>query len=76
MCSTSASTPSRLVSIVGTITIVRAVSGTPFEKSRRGRRVGPITATTVRCTHAIAKSLAGSSAASAARICRAGAPPT
>ena len=64
-CSSSASTPAALVSIVGTMTIVRALSGTPLEKSRRGSRLGPTTRTTARWTHAIAKSLAGSSTSSA-----------
>ena len=49
-CSSSGSTPAAVVSIVGTITIVRAVSGTPLEKSRRGSRFGGTSRTTTRWT--------------------------
>ncbi len=52
-------TPATLVSSVGTTTIVRAFSGTPAEKSRRGRRRGGAHRAASRCTKAMATSLAG-----------------
>ena len=64
-CSRSASTPFALVSIVGTMTIVRAVSrhaGGEVEARQPFRRTSW---TTTRWTHAIAKSLAGSRTSSA-----------
>ena len=49
-CSSSASTPATLVSSVGTITIVRASSGTPVsERSSRERRCGGMAQAMTRC---------------------------
>ena len=61
-------TPGTLVSSVGTTTMVRAFSGTPAEKSRRGKRRGGAQRAASRCTKAMATSLAGSRRSSAARL--------
>ena len=64
-----------LVSIVGTITMVRALSGTPSEKSRRGSRFGAIRRLAACWMHSIANSLAGSRRSSATATWAAGEPP-
>ena len=68
-CSSRASTPATLVSIVGTITIVRDSSGTPVsERSRRDSRCGRIARAIRRWINAIATSLAGISISRTAAI--------
>src|SRR2546426_629061 len=58
-CSTSSATPATLVSSVGTTTIVRASSGTPAGKSRRGGRRGGTRGAGRRWARGVGDSLAG-----------------
>ncbi len=59
MCSSSDATEATLVSSVGTTTMVRALSGTRSEKSRRDSRRGGIAQAITRWASAIATSAAG-----------------
>ena len=68
-CSRSRSTPSTLVSSVGTTTRVRASSGMPAERSRRGSRRGGARRAARRWTSAMATSLAGRRRSSATPTC-------
>jgi hypothetical protein len=61
--------------MVGTTTSVREVAGTPWRRSSRGSRHGRTGIASSRCTSAVARSLAGTSANSEAQSCSAGEPP-
>ena len=66
-CSTRALAPSTEEMRVGTITMVRAVAGTPSRRSSRGSGIGRVSRCTTRFVSATANSLAGMTASAAAQ---------